>query len=116
MERSDWMMVLPHQCVVKQGGRGDLLFLLCYGMAVSEVDGITVGEPLTRGDCIGKANYFGLTSRYTSTVRTRPVSHFLAMSGAVLTNLLQEQVVERERFEKLTVEAQAEAAEQELVV
>lgn len=116
MERADWIMCLPDQCVVKQGGRGDLLFLLCYGAAIAEVDGIVIGSELGRGDCIGKTNFFGLTTRYSATVRTRPVCHFRAIPGSVREQLLQEHVAERERFETLKLKVQAEASELELHV
>jgi len=116
MEKSDWIMCLPDNTVVKQGGRGDLLFLLCYGIAVVEVDGIVIGSQLTRGDCIGKPNFFGLTTKYSSSVRTRHVCHFRSVSGAVFAQLLQKEVAERERFELLKVRVAAEAVEQEQIV
>jgi len=114
MSRSQWSMVLPDQCVVKQGGRGDLLFLLCYGAAFMEVDDIVIGIEYGRGDCIGKLNFLGLSSRYSATVRTRLVSHFRTMSGKVLTELLVDHVAEREHFKSLKRAAQNEAAEQEI--
>jgi len=115
MSKSAWRMFLPEQCVVKQGGKGDLLFLLCYGVAATELDDITVGNLLAKGDCVGKLNFFGLVTRYSETVRTRIVCHFRSVAGSVLADLLQDHVAERERFEALRGQAQAEAAENEVL-
>jgi len=113
IERSTWLMLLPDQCVVKQGGRGDILFLLCYGFAVEEVDGVVIGDVLTQGACFGKPNFFGLTKSYSSTVRTSSVCHFRTVAASVLAQLMLEHVAERERFASLKLQVQAEATERE---
>lgn len=116
MSTSSWRMFLPDQCVVKQGGKGDLLFLLCYGVAVTEIDDIVVGSSLVRGDCVGKLNFLGLVSRYAETVRTRMVCHFRSMAGATLAELLEQHLAERDRFRNLKAQVQVEVAQNEVLL
>jgi len=113
MEKSEWHMFLPDHCVVRQGGAGQMMFLLCYGVAVRKVDGVVVGAPLLRGECIGKANLFGLSAKYNTSVFTQTVCHFRTILSYQMARLLKDHAAEHERFESLKLQVQAELAEHE---
>lgn len=116
MDSSEWHMFLPGHCVVRQGGAGQMLFLLCYGVAVSKVDGVIVRGPLLRGECIGKANFFGLVGKYSFSVYTQTVCHFRTILSHHLTRLLQDHAAEHERFESMKQQVLAELVEHEQMV
>jgi len=110
---SEWRMYLPSICVVKEGGVGDILFLLCYGVAVQQVSGVQVGNLLIPGDCVGKQNVLRLSTKYAADLRTQTVCHFRMLVAAQLAQLLHEHPAECRRFEQLKHQVQQEACEEE---
>ncbi|CAE8622890.1 unnamed protein product [Polarella glacialis] len=121
MEVSEWTMFGPGHRVVRQGGAGNILFLLCHGSAVSKIDGVVVGNPLGPGDVVGDANFLGVTTKYAATVKTTTVCHFRTLTTTLLNKLLPEQPTERKSFEHLRHEVrkqiviQAQANKQEVL-
>merc|ERR1712232_1077426 len=99
-------MLLPNRSVVRRGGKGTFMLLLCHGSAAVQVDGITVGSPLGPGDCIGTENFFGLRSKYVVNVHTLVVCHFRQLSSEHRMELLPRHPAERERLEQLRQQVQ----------
>jgi len=109
MESTDWNMLLPNQYVVKQGQIGDKMYMLCYGQAVTELDGFLIGNELSPGDCIGKPNFFGISTEYNVSVLTSMVCHFRSVTPKVLEKLLDHNPAECERFEQIKYQVKREA-------
>eukprot|EP00931_Biecheleriopsis_adriatica_P037890 TRINITY_DN21731_c0_g1_i1.p1 TRINITY_DN21731_c0_g1~~TRINITY_DN21731_c0_g1_i1.p1 ORF type:complete len:1762 (+),score=417.34 TRINITY_DN21731_c0_g1_i1:236-5287(+) len=111
MQETEWTMFLPDKTVVRQGGDGTILFLLCHGSAICKVDGIVVGNMLVPGDVVGAANFLGISTKYAHTVRTQTVCHFRRLTNEKLNELLPMQPTERENFEQMARQEKAKAAE-----
>lgn len=101
VEASEWVMILPDQYVVRQGTSGSSLHILCYGSAISEVDGVVLGPALEPGECIGVDNIFGARATYKRSVRTRTVCHFRHLTRAQMETVVIKNPAENERFEQL---------------
>jgi len=112
LDSSDWLAFLPDQRIVRQNGKGRVLFLLCYGTAITKIDGHIVGDALTAGASVGAANFFGLQDTYQATVRAQSFCHFRAVSASQLQRLLPEFPAERFRFGQLRQTVQCETEEQ----
>ncbi|CAE6935236.1 unnamed protein product [Symbiodinium sp. CCMP2592] len=98
-QEAEWRMFLPDRNVVRQGMEGNALFLLCYGRAICAVDDVVLGQPLARGEVVGRANFLGLKPRYGVTVKAQTVCHFRVITHEQLLELLTSQLALREWFE-----------------
>jgi hypothetical protein len=112
MEISEWHMFLPSQFVVRQGQRGNLMYVLCYGAASIEVEGIHVCD-MVRGETVGHRNFFGLGSEYGESLKTKDmVCHFRRLQAEQLEILIQEIPGETERFRRVRQQVREVAAEE----
>ncbi|CAE7943496.1 unnamed protein product, partial [Symbiodinium sp. KB8] len=98
-QEAEWRMFLPDRNVVRQGMEGNALFLLCYGRAICAVDDVVLGQPLARGEVVGRGNFLGLKPRYGVTVKAQTVCHFRVITHEQLLELLTSQLALREWFE-----------------
>eukprot|EP00439_Symbiodinium_sp_Y106_P013004 s1341_g1.t3 len=98
-QEAEWRMFLPDRNVVRQGMEGNALFLLCYGRAICAVDDVVLGQPLARGEVVGRANFLGLKPRYGVSVKAQTVCHFRVITHEQLLELLTSQLALREWFE-----------------
>eukprot|EP00929_Paragymnodinium_shiwhaense_P074975 TRINITY_DN38342_c0_g1_i2.p1 TRINITY_DN38342_c0_g1~~TRINITY_DN38342_c0_g1_i2.p1 ORF type:complete len:1060 (+),score=259.25 TRINITY_DN38342_c0_g1_i2:230-3409(+) len=106
---SEWQLFLPGQVLVRQGGIGDLLFIICYGTAATIRDRVVLnGGKLGPGDCIGTANVLGVVSKYRVTAKTLSVCHCRVLSAEQLSTALKSHSEEYERFTQLRLQAEQE--------
>lgn len=110
---SEWQLVLPGCLVVHQGMKSSLMFLLCYGTAQTQRDGIPVGGQLGPGDCVGRENFFKLTDKYKTSVRAVTLCHARGMSAQDLDDALAANPAEVERFQQLKQQVAREMEEQD---
>lgn len=112
MRLSEWQLFLPGQCVVKQGGHGDMMFLLCHGIASVEMDSVALGE-LHQGGVVGAENFLGVSNSYPSTVITRTVCHFRVLTASDLETALPDHPADQSAFTNVKARVRRGALEQQ---